>query len=148
MIFVFLTLKHNEASLDPGISLDPQNGENSDESLSEGQNLGPKWSEIDGLGKIKRVALFSGMIIALLGLLYLFICSLDFLSTAFRLLGGKTACEAFACNKILSNPVADVIIGILVTVLLQRPSASTAIVVSMVGAEGENLNLKLLVSEV
>lgn len=44
MIFVFLTLKHNEASLDPGISLDPQNGENSDESLSEGQNLGPKWS--------------------------------------------------------------------------------------------------------
>ena len=44
VIFVFLTLKHNEASLDLGISLDEQDDENRDESLSEGQGLGPKWS--------------------------------------------------------------------------------------------------------
>ena len=56
-----------------------------------------------GLGKVKRDALFFVKIILLLGFLYFFICSLDFLRTIFRLLGGKTAGEAFASNKILST---------------------------------------------
>lgn len=143
-----LYVEHNEASLDLGISLDEQHGENRDESLSEGQGLGPKWSEIDCLAKVKRVTLFFVVIIALLGFLFFFICSLDLLSTAFRLLGGKTAGEAFASSKIFRNPVVNLIIGILATVGLQSPSTSTAIVVSVVGAEGENLNLKLLASDV
>ena len=67
-------------------------------------------------------------------LLYLFICSLDFLSSAFRLLGGKAAGEAFASNEILSNPVAGLMIGILATVLVQSSSTTTSIVVSMVAA--------------
>ena len=73
-------------------------------------------------------------IVLLLGLLYLFICSLDFLSSAFRLLGGKAAGEAFASNEILSNPVAGLMIGILATVLVQSSSTTTSIVVSMVAA--------------
>ena len=48
MIFVFLTLKHNEAYLEAGISLDEQGGENSDEfepwALPEHQDLGPNCS--------------------------------------------------------------------------------------------------------
>ena len=42
-------------------------------------------------GKVKRV-LWNYIFrqILLIGLLYMFICSLDFLSSAFRLLGGKT----------------------------------------------------------
>ena len=143
MIFVFLTLKHNEAYLEAGISLDEQDGENSDEfepwALPGHQDLGPNCSgkictifynwvslyliveipafyhcsykgllefctltEMGGLGKVKRDALFFVKIILLLGFLYFFICSLDFLRTVFRLLGGKTASEAFASNKILS----------------------------------------------
>ena len=91
-------------------------------------------TELDGIGKVKRVALAVGKVILLLALLYLFICSLDFLSSAFRLLGGKAAGEAFASNKILSNPVAGLMIGILATVLVQSSSTTTSIVVSMVAA--------------
>ena len=44
--------------------------------------------ELDTHGKIKRVLLIGGKIVALLALLYLFICSLSFLTSAFRLLSG------------------------------------------------------------
>lgn len=94
-------------------------------------------TELDGCGKVKRVALAVGKVILLLGLLYVFICSLDFLSSAFRLLGGKAAGEAFASNKILSNPVAGLMIGILATVLVQSSSTTTSIVVSMVAAQSK-----------
>ena len=86
---------------------------------------------------MKRVALAVGKVILLLGLLYVFICSLDFLSSAFRLLGGKAAGEAFASNKILSNPVAGLMIGILATVLVRSSSTTTFIVVSMVAAQSK-----------
>ena len=78
-----------------------------------------------------------GKIALLLGFLYLFICSLSFLSSAFRLLGGKAAGRAFAENEILSNPVAGLMIGVLVTVLVQSSSTSTSIVVAMVASGGE-----------
>ena len=94
-------------------------------------------TELDGCGKVQRVALAFGKIVLLLGLLYMFICSLDFLSSAFRLLGGKAAGEAFASNKILSNPVAGLMIGILATVLVQSSSTSTSIVVSMVASQSK-----------
>lgn len=94
-------------------------------------------TELDGWGKFLRVALSAGKVILLLGLLYMFICSLDFLSSAFRLLGGKAAGEAFASNKILSNPVAGLMIGILATVLVQSSSTTTSIVVSMVASQSK-----------
>lgn len=46
---------------------------------------------------------------------------------------GKAAGKAFKENKILSNPVAGLMIGVLATVLLQSSSTTTSIVVSMVG---------------
>ncbi|XP_021370578.1 sodium-dependent phosphate transport protein 2B-like isoform X2 [Mizuhopecten yessoensis] len=73
-------------------------------------------------------------ILLFLSFLYLFICSLDFLSSAFRLLGGKAAGEVFRNNDILRNPVAGVMIGVLATVLVQSSSTSTSIVVAMVGS--------------
>ena len=48
-------------------------------------------TELDTTGKVKRVSLVLAKLILLLGLLYLFICSLSFLTSAFRLLGGKKA---------------------------------------------------------
>ncbi|XP_033734881.1 sodium-dependent phosphate transport protein 2B-like [Pecten maximus] len=69
-----------------------------------------------------------------LAFLYLFICSLDFLSSAFRLLGGKAAGQVFQNNAILQNPVTGLMIGVLATVLVQSSSTSTSIVVSLVGA--------------
>ena len=59
-------------------------------------------TEMGGLGKVKQDALFFVKIILLLGFLCFIMCSLDFLRTVSRLLGGKTAGEAFASNKILT----------------------------------------------
>ncbi|XP_062391633.1 sodium-dependent phosphate transport protein 2A [Sardina pilchardus] len=67
-------------------------------------------------------------------LLYMFICSLDVLSSAFQLAGGKVAGTIFKENAILSNPVAGLVVGILVTVLVQSSSTSTSIVVSLVSS--------------
>ncbi|CAH1269340.1 SLC34A2 [Branchiostoma lanceolatum] len=92
------------------------------------------WDELTDCGKVERVILWFLKPVLLLGLLYMFICSLDFLSSAFRLLGGKAAGELFAQNELLKNPVCGLMIGVLVTVLVQSSSTSTSIVVSMVGA--------------
>ncbi|XP_051505404.1 sodium-dependent phosphate transport protein 2A-like [Myxocyprinus asiaticus] len=70
----------------------------------------------------------------LLLLLYGFVCSLDILSSAFQLAGGKVAGGIFQDNAILSNPVAGLMVGILVTVLVQSSSTSTSIIVSLVSS--------------
>ncbi|XP_041791122.1 solute carrier family 34 member 2b [Chelmon rostratus] len=102
--------------------------------LPELKNTGPKWSELDTKGKILRVLTAFAKIILLLGLLYMFICSLDVLSSAFQLVGGKAAGDIFKDNVVLSNPVAGLVIGVLVTVLVQSSSTSSSIVVSMVSS--------------
>ena len=43
----------------------------------------------------------------------------------------------FAESDLLSNPVAGLMIGVLVTVLVQSSSTSTSIVITMVGSEGQ-----------
>ncbi|XP_045906211.1 solute carrier family 34 member 2b [Micropterus dolomieu] len=102
--------------------------------LPELQDTGIKWSELDTKGKITRVLTGIVKAVLLLGLLYLFICSLDVLSSAFQLVGGKAAGDIFQDNVVLSNPVAGLVIGVLVTVLVQSSSTSSSIVVSMVSS--------------
>merc|ERR1712117_540918 len=67
--------------------------------------------------------------------LYFFVCSLSFLSTAFRLLSGRENGKIFANAELLQNPIVGVMIGVLSTVLLQSSSTTTSIVVGMVGAD-------------
>uniref|UniRef100_A0A8C4ENT8 Sodium-dependent phosphate transport protein 2B n=1 Tax=Dicentrarchus labrax TaxID=13489 RepID=A0A8C4ENT8_DICLA len=102
--------------------------------LPELKDTGVKWSELDTKGKIMRVLSALVKTVLLIGLLYLFICSLDVLSSAFQLVGGKAAGDIFQDNVVLSNPVAGLVIGVLVTVLVQSSSTSSSIVVSMVSS--------------
>lgn len=44
---------------------------------------------LDPAGKVQRVFLLCGKLILLVGLLYVFVCSLDILSSAFQLVGGE-----------------------------------------------------------
>ncbi|XP_060127018.1 sodium-dependent phosphate transport protein 2A [Zootoca vivipara] len=87
-----------------------------------------------------RWARFKSILISILkvplmfGFLYLFVCSLDLLSSAFQLAGGKVAGDIINDNAILSNPVAGLVVGVLVTVLVQSSSTSTSIIVSMVSS--------------
>ncbi|KAM4732039.1 sodium-dependent phosphate transport protein 2A [Anableps anableps] len=85
-------------------------------------------------GKIKQLLITLSKIPLLFILLFLFICSLDTLSSAFQLAGGKVAGDIFQENAVLSNPVAGLVVGILVTVLVQSSSTSTSIVVSLVAS--------------
>uniref|UniRef100_A0AAQ5Y5F6 Sodium-dependent phosphate transport protein 2B n=1 Tax=Amphiprion ocellaris TaxID=80972 RepID=A0AAQ5Y5F6_AMPOC len=103
-------------------------------ALPELKDMGVKWSELDTKGKVLRVLTAIVKLVLLLGFLYLFICSLDILSSAFQLVGGKAAGDIFQDNAVLSNPVAGLVIGVLVTVLVQSSSTSSSIVVSMVSS--------------
>ena len=78
--------------------------------------------------------------IALLVLLYVFICSLTFLTDAFRLIAGKSAGDIFAGNEVLTNPIVGLMIGVLFTVLVQSSSTCTTVIVSLVSSGGK-LNL-------
>ncbi|XP_076133578.1 solute carrier family 34 member 2b isoform X2 [Alosa pseudoharengus] len=98
------------------------------------QDTGVKWSDLDTKGKVIRIVTGIGKLCLLLGFLYMFVCSLDVLSSAFQLVGGKAAGDIFQDNVVLSNPVAGLVIGVLVTVLVQSSSTSSSIVVSMVSS--------------
>ncbi|XP_053314311.1 sodium-dependent phosphate transport protein 2B isoform X2 [Spea bombifrons] len=102
--------------------------------MPELKNTGPKWSEMNTKQRVLSVFLAIAKLILLVGFLYFFVCSLDVLSSAFQLVGGKAAGDIFKNHSVLSNPVAGLVIGVLVTVLVQSSSTSTSIVVSMVSS--------------
>ncbi|CAF1395105.1 unnamed protein product [Adineta steineri] len=95
---------------------------------------GRKWKNMDRNSRIKFIIFLVMKLICLLGLLYLFICSLDLMSSAFRLVGGKITGTVFSEGSILSNPIAGLMLGLLATVLVQSSSTSTSIVVAMVSS--------------
>uniref|UniRef100_A0A3Q2WMM3 Solute carrier family 34 member 2a n=1 Tax=Haplochromis burtoni TaxID=8153 RepID=A0A3Q2WMM3_HAPBU len=96
--------------------------------LPELKDAGVPWSALDTKGKVLRVLISVGKLILLLGFLYMFVCSLDILSSAFQLVGGKTAGDIFQDNEILSNPLAGLVIGVLVTLLYELlPSTSLCV---------------------
>jgi len=68
----------------------------------------------------------------ILSSLYAFLFGLDMMGSAFKALSGKNIGELF---KEINNPIAGLIVGILVTVMLQSSSTTTSIIVSMVGAD-------------
>jgi len=85
--------------------------------------------------KLFEIALMTLKFISILASLYFFICSLSFLSDSFRLLGGKNIGVFFADSTLLNNPVVGVMIGVLVTVLVQSSSTSTTIIVGLVATD-------------
>ncbi|XP_068448049.1 LOW QUALITY PROTEIN: solute carrier family 34 member 2a [Clinocottus analis] len=102
--------------------------------MPELKDTGVPWSALSTKGKVWRVVVSVGKFILLLGFLYMFICSLDVLSSAFQLVGGKAAGDILQDNTVLSNPLAGLVIGVLVTLLVQSSSTSSSIVVSMVSS--------------
>ncbi|XP_054945498.1 sodium-dependent phosphate transport protein 2C isoform X5 [Physeter macrocephalus] len=104
-------------------------------ALPQLKDAGQSWRELSMAGRALQVAAGFLKACGLLGSLYLFICSLDILSSAFQLLGSRAAEDIFRDDVVLSNPVAGLVIGVLVTVLVQSSSTSSSIVVSMVAAK-------------
>ncbi|XP_059869209.1 sodium-dependent phosphate transport protein 2C isoform X2 [Delphinus delphis] len=104
-------------------------------ALPQLKDTGQSWKELSMAGRVLQGAAGFLKACGLLGSLYLFICSLDILSSAFQLLGSKVAGDIFKDNVVLSNPVAGLVIGVLGTVLVQSSSTSSSIVVSMVASK-------------
>lgn len=94
-----------------------------------------EWVELTTIQKAKwRLSVIlriCGLVLAL----YLFICSLGLLEASFKLVGGRTAGEAFRNSRLLSNPCAGLMIGVMATVLVQSSSTATSIVVALVASE-------------
>lgn len=82
----------------------------------------------------KKHALLCLRLVAVLGGLYFFICSLTLLADAFRLLGGREAGSALGKSDLFNNPVAGVMMGVLATVLVQSSSTTTSITVALTAA--------------
>ena len=91
-------------------------------------------TELSAQRKILRVLMAFVKLVLLLALLYFFICALDTLSSSFRLVAGRGAASIFQSGSLLANPVAGLMVGVMVTVLLQSSSTSTSILVAMVGS--------------
>ena len=66
--------------------------------------------------------------------LFCFIVALDLMSSGFRLVAGTEVTSFLSSPYVLDNPVTGLMIGVIVTVLVQSSSTSTSIIVSMVGA--------------
>ncbi|XP_046393529.1 sodium-dependent phosphate transport protein 2B-like isoform X2 [Ischnura elegans] len=113
--------------------------------LSNNNEIITVTTDIDSIQKAKdgggerrrrgvRIAFGIGRTVALVILLYFFICSLDLMSNGFRLVGGKATSTVLQESIGLSSPVAGLMVGILITVLVQSSSTSTSIIVSMTAA--------------
>ncbi|KAK2145286.1 hypothetical protein LSH36_690g03046 [Paralvinella palmiformis] len=122
---------------------DSSNGEKKvdkyDVKYLEFADAGPSWSEMTTGKKVMKVLTIILGICTALGLLYIFICSLDVLTSSFQLLTGRIASSTFSNSVILNNPIAGLMLGVLVTVLLQSSSTSTSIVVTLVGSGDHGL---------
>jgi sodium-dependent phosphate cotransporter len=93
------------------------------------------WDELTTQQKVKAVTVSTLKVSAIFGFLYLFICSLSFLADGFRLVAGKDAGDVFRNSELFNNPVAALMVGVLVTVLVQSSSTSTSIVITMVASD-------------
>jgi len=92
------------------------------------------WADLNMLQRVQAVSIVIAKVIVILFALYAFICSLDFLANGFRLVAGKQAGEIFRNSAVFNNPIAGMLVGVLVTVLVQSSSTSTSIIITMVAA--------------
>ncbi|CAM9150984.1 unnamed protein product, partial [Lampetra planeri] len=100
--------------------------------LPELKDTGVPWSALDTRAKVLRVLVSFAKLLLLLGFLYMFICSLDILSSAFQLV--KTAGDIFQDNSVLSNPLAGWSLAFWSLCWFRARPRSSSIVVSMVSS--------------
>ncbi|XP_040064169.2 sodium-dependent phosphate transport protein 2B-like [Ixodes scapularis] len=90
----------------------------------------PTSSYIPSLTKKRLCAHLTVLALSILA----FLVALDLLGDAFKLVGGRAASHVLSDSSVLINPVVGLMVGVLVTVLMQSSSSSTSITVSMVGS--------------
>ena len=99
------------------------------------------WSDRSKTKKIVFVLWIVIKLIAILLCLYTFTTGLQLMSSGFLLIGKGS--YLISDSQVLKNPVAGIVIGLLVTVCLQSSSASTSIAVSLVSSGSKSNNVLL-----
>lgn len=92
------------------------------------------WNVISRKERVLFVLNILLRILALIGSLYIFIVTLDLMTSAFALLSRSAFGRIFQSRVFLKNPIVGVMFGILVTTILQSSSTVTSMIVSMVGS--------------
>ncbi|VDO91170.1 unnamed protein product [Heligmosomoides polygyrus] len=73
--------------------------------------------------------------IGILVILFLYICSLSNLATAFSLLGSRGLGKAIKASPLINDPISAVVVGMLATVVLQSATTTTNVLVGMIAAD-------------
>lgn len=104
------------------------NNVNNDENIENVNNSDQITKNINKLEYIKNSLLFC----LAWFLIWCFLIMLSLMGNGFKLLGMKDSSKMF---DIVENPISALMIGILVTVLVQSSSTSTSIIIGLVGAD-------------
>ena len=101
---------------------------------NEGHLDSPSASQNNSWKKLSKSSIIFRVSIVLF-LLYTFILSLDFMALAFKILATKRAGQIFVQGHLVNNPIAGLVAGCIVTVLLQSSSTTTSLIITMVASE-------------
>ena len=92
------------------------------------------WKIMSGRDRCIYVLNIVMRLIGFLCSLYLFVVTLDLMTSAFILLSRSAVGQLFRSRIFLKNPLVGVMCGIMITTVLQSSSTVTSILVSMVGS--------------
>ena len=92
------------------------------------------WTMMSQRERALFVLISSFRLLGFLFSLYIFVVTLDLMTSAFTLLSRSIIARLFQSRFFLSNPIGSVMCGILITTILQSSSTVTSIIVSMVGS--------------
>eukprot|EP00081_Caenorhabditis_elegans_P025429 NP_508581.2 Uncharacterized protein CELE_ZK563.2 [Caenorhabditis elegans] len=92
------------------------------------------WTSTPTKHKVKYYITCSFLIFLILLVLFIYVCSLANMSTAFGLLGSRGLGKAIQESPLINDPISAVVVGMLATVVLQSATTTTNILVTMVAA--------------
>jgi len=92
------------------------------------------WKNQTTAQKVKTTVVALLKLFGVIFCVWIFICALKMMYLALIVLVGRVAGDVFSSNVFLSNPITGLIIGIVMTVIIQSSSTSVSIVVAMVAA--------------
>ncbi|CAN7984616.1 unnamed protein product, partial [Ixodes hexagonus] len=86
-------------------------------------------------GTIQFLASTVAKMAVLLVCWYLFLVSMDLMSSSFKLFAGRPTGGTVVQTDVMRSPVVGIMTGLLVTVLVQSSSSSTSITITLVGSQ-------------
>ncbi|GMR60966.1 hypothetical protein PMAYCL1PPCAC_31161, partial [Pristionchus mayeri] len=92
------------------------------------------WKDLPLREKFIFIGMLSGKIMAILAVIFLYLCTLSTLATAFTLLSSRGLGKYIRDSSLIRDPASALIVGMLITVVLQSSTTFTNVLVSMVAA--------------